>query len=468
MNTYQRKIAGLFLLLSCLFTSSCEKALDTKNNYRQGLSETATGCQAILDNYAVMNTGYPSDGEVSADDYYVIDASYLQANISETEKSLYVWAANAIRPKADPQWQSPYYVVYNANLVLESLEKLKSTTAQTTLDGIRGQALFFRAYAFWHLAQLYAKPYASSTANTDLGIPLYFSSDVNGSYSKKSTMQETYNRITQDLQEALALLPNTATTPARPSKTAAYAMLARVYLSMEDYTSALNNANAALLLKSTLLTFTSLNTTSATPFTRYNTEVIFHSLMVPVQILNPGTAGNNTAKINLSIVNSYAINDLRKTIFLKQNTGPELGTYRFSGNYEPSVSSTLFNGLAVDEMYLIRAECYARTGNATLAMTDLNTLLRTRFSGTYVNLTAATPAEALGIILTERRKELLMRGQRWTDLRRLNKDTNYARTLSRTINGITYTLPPNDLRYTLLIPDEVIIKSNGIVQQNNR
>jgi len=60
----------------------------------------------------------------------------------------------------------------------------------------------------------------------------------------------------------------------------------------------------------------------------------------------------------------------------------------------------------------------------------------------------------------------MMRGQRWTDLKRLNKDSRFAVTLSRTVQGTTYTLPPNDPRYALLIPSEVILNSS--MPQNAR
>jgi len=83
-----------------------------------------------------------------------------------------------------------------------------------------------------------------------------------------------------------------------------------------------------------------------------------------------------------------------------------------------------------------------------------------------VDMTASSANDALVKVLTERRKELLMRGTRWTDLRRLNKDTQFAKTLSRTVVGATHTLPPNDPRYTLLIPQEVI--TNSALEQNNR
>ena len=76
------------------------------------------------------------------------------------------------------------------------------------------------------------------------------------------------------------------------------------------------------------------------------------------------------------------------------------------------------------------------------------------------------PPVALAKVLTERRKELLMRGLRWTDLRRLNRDSRFAVTLSRTVQGQEYLLPPGDPRYTLLIPNEVIVNSG--IAQNSR
>lgn len=70
-------------------------------------------------------------------------------------------------------------------------------------------------------------------------------------------------------------------------------------------------------------------------------------------------------------------------------------------------------------------------------------------------MTANSHAEALNIILKERRKELLIRGLRWSDLKRYNRGGANI-TLTRTVNGQTYTLSPNDLRYAVAIPEDII------------
>src|SRR4051794_5490712 len=96
-------------------------------------------------------------------------------------------------------------------------------------------------------------------------------------------------------------------------------------------------------------------------------------------------------------------------------------------------------------------------------MEDVNVLLGQRYRKGFVPLVAANAKQALAIVLQERRKELLFRGLRWTDLRRLSHDIDYAQTITRVIDGTTYTLEPNSFRYTFPIPDD-IIQITGIAQ----
>ena len=137
--------------------------------------------------------------------------------------------------------------------------------------------------------------------------------------------------------------------------------------------------------------------------------------------------------------------------------------FTFKGNYNQSASN-YFSGISTDEIFLIRAESFARKNLITEAMSDLNKLLITRWrSGTYVNMSALNQADALTKILSERRKELLFRGKRWMDLRRLNMDISFAVTLTRNLNGVNFTLPPNDKKYVYPIPKNEV-RLTGLVQ----
>lgn len=122
--------------------------------------------------------------------------------------------------------------------------------------------------------------------------------------------------------------------------------------------------------------------------------------------------------------------------------------------------------VAVDELYLIAAESYAQTGDVTKSMKMLNALLITRWKAeTFIPFVANSKEEALQLIRKERQKELLFRGIRWADLKRYNRDGANI-TLTRTIENKQYSLPPNDPRYAIAIPED-IIKLSGM-SQNHR
>ena len=104
----------------------------------------------------------------------------------------------------------------------------------------------------------------------------------------------------------------------------------------------------------------------------------------------------------------------------------------------------------------MKAECNARLNRTADARDALNLLLENRFrSGTYKTISATDPKELLDLTINERRKELLGRGLRWQDLKRLNKDNRYSRTLTRTIGNTVFTLPANDPKYVFPIPQYI-------------
>lgn len=463
----------ILVILAAMLVSSCKKYLEVNAQSDYVYISKPSDLQLLLDGYILMNTNYPAEQLVSADEYYVTDASLSALSSQPVENMLYIWDKDAIRPinAGNTDWQYAYQRISTVNLVLENVEKLrKGSNADPSLDGIQGAALFYRAYSFWAITQLYAKGYNQSTAQQDAGVALRLTSSINEKLSR-SSVQQTYDQVLNDLKKATALLPDVASTSSRPSKAAAYAMLARVYLSMSDYSSALENASASLAINNKLLNYNQISITSATPFTIFNNEDLFHVVSrSSSSILTPGGGTGGYAKIDPLLYNSYDAKDLRKQIFFKANTGTDAGTYRFSGNYDQTTGTSFFTGLAVDEVYLTRAECYARLGQLSPSLADLNMLLQNRYVNTvtspYIPVTAGSADAALTRILAERKKELVMRGLRWTDLKRLNMDPATAVTLSRTANGTTYTLPPNDLRYVLLIPS--LVTSSGNIPQNPR
>ena len=454
------KINKVLVCIFILTLASCKNDfLEVKPNKALLVPTSLSDFDALLDNNGIMNRGNFL-AIVGSDDLSVTDAAFNSASF--TLKNTYSWNETIYEGEQPNEWLFPYYKVFYSNIVLDGLGKVNETES-IAYKNVKGSALFFRAFAFFELITSFTTTYQKSTAVKELGIPLKLSSDVNEKYTR-GNLQKAYDQVIGDLKLATSLLPVVSTNCYRPNRAAAHALLSKIYLSMSDYESALQEADNSLKINGKLLDYNTmlLNLTSSTvPFPKIlpvnlNPEVLFNA-GIPATLLNAATT-----TVNPEIVNSYAINDLRKAAFLYDRGAGVIG---FKGRYSSSTIS--FTGLTIDEVLLTRAECYARLNKPTEALVDLNLLLVNRFkTGTYQPYTINNTSDILRLILTERRKELLFRGTRWMDLKRLNLDTEYAVTLTRFLNGITYTLLPNSKRYVLPIPDDEIIISG--IEQNLR
>jgi starch-binding outer membrane protein, SusD/RagB family len=436
----------IFLLFIAAAFTACDKNfLDEKPNKALVTPTTLDDLQAMLDNDQYLNNAYPSLQEVASDNFYMLSADY-NALSSPTSRAAYVWSDDMFNDRDDNDWSNPYIAVQYANIVLSVLN---NTTAladqQPRYNSIKGSAHFYRAWAFFWQSQLFAQPYNQSSAATDPGIALRLDPGFSGT-SVRASVEQSFQQIIADAGVALSLLPNTQPYKTRPNKAAAYGLLARVYLAMKNYPLAGLYADSCLQQHNPLLDFNSLNAAAANPVPRLNAEVVFQS-----NITNRAPLSMPSFKVDSNLFNSYHANDLRRTIFFKAT-----GTARyFVGSFYGS--STPFAGITAGEMLLTRAEAAARAGNTNLAMNDVNTLLMKRFrTGLFTPLTASSSNEALLLILRERRKELIGRGLRWMDLRRLNAEPQHAVTITKHVNNVAYTLTPNDKRYTFIIPAKVI------------
>lgn len=440
---YKRYISIFFVALICM---SCEKFLDEKPNKSLTVPKTLDEIQGLFNDATRMNLNLtPSYGESSADDYFVAENTY-NSRPSQFQQ-VYTWSLREYVFKND--WATNYQPVYNSNFALESLEKIARTPQnEYQWNLIKGYALFWRAYCFLNLSWQHAKAYDPDSANLDLGIVLRNSSDFNIP-SVRSSVKESYDKLLADAKEASTLLPANSSHVFLPSKAACYGLLARAYLSMRVYDSAFRYSDLCLTLKDDILDYNSLSLNANLPFPRLNNpETIFYTEMNTLNLNHSSAYGF----IDTVLYSSYSSPDLRKKGFFRQN-----GSYfRFKGSYSGN-SVILFSGLATDEILLIRAEANARKGAISEAMEDLNTLLQKRWDNTvpYLPETANTSEEAIVKIISERRKELLMRGIRWSDIKRLNKEGRNI-TPIRVIGNQQYSLMPNENRYALPLPNDII------------
>lgn len=433
-------------------TLGCKKYLDAKPNKQLATISSLGELQALLDDHTRLNYQTVYAAEAASDDFYLTDQA-LNALSLEGDRRIYNWQRGNQFEGTVNGWYYSYLGIYYGNTVLERLNHIERTSGNTAeWDNIKGQGHYYKGSNLFNAAMVWTLGYDSATANETLGLPLRNSVDFNVP-SIRSSLEATYKQLLDDLKNACRLLAPQQVHVMRPSKAAAYAMLSRAYLMMNRFAEATLYADSALQLKNTLIDYNNINAAVANPFPEYGMEVLHH-----ISIANPAILNQSNATIVDELYNSYAAGDLRKKIFFTQVANRNV----FKGNY--SGQTSLFFGPAVNEMYLNRAEGYARTNRLPLALADLNTLMVKRWDKAiaYVPYNSSDQTTVINWILAERRKELLMRGLRWGDVKRLN-NLGYGIKLERKYNSSGAFLQPKSNSFAMSIP-ETIIELTGIPQ----
>lgn len=456
-----------FVIVVMFSLSACKKQdefLSAIPDSRLAVPATLNDLQLLCQYDLLWNASEPYMLPISAENVFISD-TYL-STIDNFAQNAYKWE-KVIFPSqmAVGDWNNPYKMIQTANIILESLAKIDvSNTDKPKADAIKGTALFYRSWAYFNLLREFSLPYDSATAATQLGVPIRSNSAIEIK-SVRQNEKEGYDLVVSDLTTAIGLLPAKTSQFTLPTVNAAKGFLSRVYLSLGNYSKAFEYADKFLNEFNQLTDFNSITSTGSNSVsTDYLVEDVYHCVMPTSLISLPGSS---QIQIDSAFLASYDSTDLRRTLYfaLRVVTPPPSRWY-FKGSYE-SKKGALYGGIATDEILLNRAECYARMGNNAAALNDLNSLLTKRYkTGTFSPYTTANTANPLLLILRERNKELFMRGLRWSDLRRLNKDPQFAVTLTRKVAGVTYTLSPNDPKYALPIPDNEILLSG--IQQNLR
>lgn len=447
------KTFKMLLLFAAVFIiSSCNHYLDVKPNLNLATPTTVKGLQALLDNERYVVQSYPASGDLASDYFYLEYPDWAGLGM-QYHRGTYIWNEQGALMT---EWTSQFERILTFNIILSEVvnAELGEASEQDRMR-VKGTAHFFRGWSYLQLAQIFAPHYEPGVNDDDWGLPLRTEPDINMP-SKRNTLSETYGLILDDFRKAAGYLPTTLITPTRPSKATVFAALARTYLILGDWEASYQYADSCLQLQGQLIDYKSIDYHNSFPFHLFNKEVLLHTTILSAS----ASFSPARAKVDSVLYNSYHDYDLRRYANYFQNADE---TYSFKGSYtgegNSNRSALLFSGLAIDEVYLSKAESLVRLGKDIDALETLNTLLVNRHDiGWQPYLVTDYDSESLlRLILEEREKSLAFRaGIRWPDLRRLNTDERFAKTLVRDLDGERYTLPPNDLRYTFLIPTEII------------
>ncbi len=447
-----------------------------------------TGCSDYLDNVPKgekIPTTLSDFTELMADEYTNHREDITQASIllndryvSQSYRSYYpLWKANYFwdtsidRVKENKSDETTYYNGYagisTANLILENVETATEATEEARAAAA-AQARFLRASRYLTLVNFYCRPYNAATAATDGGVPVITSADVGAAYTQKS-VQEVYDFILEDLTMAVSDLPEKSENVLYANKAAGYALLARTYLNMGNYTAALQNANEALSRNDTLYDWTAYYDEHKTAIT---SEGVYLSTESPM--------GHDWCENYYFCHGSNSYSGSEPQVSVWRAARFEQGDAMFASRwklrtvgaetYYKGLLSGYYNkgGLTTTEMWLVKAECLAQQGDISQAMEIVNKVRAKHIlPDHYQPWTATTEEEAVKAVIKVKCNALVQTIVPFMDRRRWNQDSRYAETFSKTEDGNDYSLAPDSYMWVMPFPQGAIDNpGNGSIKQN--
>lgn len=370
-----------------------------------------------------------------------------------------------------------YKNIFNYNVVINNVMDIDDAP-DNEKRRLRAEALVGRAMEYLYLVSIYGKAYDPLTAETDLTVPLNLTEDVAELNYQQATVAEVYAQILSDLEHATPDLSESPSTRFRASKSAVHALKSKVYLNMGDYPKSLEEAKTTLEMEDSLVDLTQYglrpgNLRAGRIARLPNRAVVYPELNdnpqnIFIRLSQTAYDLNAFCYVTDELLELYEKDlapgeaDKRRELWYIED---QFLTLNFPG-YTMFVEYVRPNfGLTTMEVMLTAAECHARAGSATdLVEASLlyNRLRRNRIEN-YTDVSFANAEEALVKVLEERRRELGMIGNhRFTDLKRLNLDPRFAKSIVHTADGNTWTLPPNDPRWVFPIPPDARALSPGL------
>ena len=462
-------IYSLFVLLT-MTTVGCDNYIDITPKG----AVTVDSAQQYYELIATpMRAYYPSSFILLSDDQWVKESEILGYESISADGINFTFNEKADRTILPDNnlYENIYSFILRSNLVIDNVDKGQGSQELKTLA--KAEARTFRAFDHFLAVNTFAKAYNPETAASDGGVCIMDRYDLEAT-PVKSTVAEVYNFIINELEQAVPLLEEKPVNIYHPNRAFGYALLAKVYLFHRDWAKAQKAAEQSLKLNSQLADYNLINDAGGTA--RYknfakdgNPEVLSYHWMAgwgsgeQVCLYHYGM-------ISPELKSLFEANDLRYSLFLR-DTGTSITSWFDSGSgaaiWTPAITNLdrftyMSVGLRTAEVYLIMAEALARQNNLTEAANYVSQLRDKRIKGGNGHVDApATQVEMVKMIIDERRKELLFGFNRFFDLKRLNIEPEYQKTITRVfpVQNIseahpqqTYTLKPDSRLYIIPFP----------------
>jgi tetratricopeptide repeat protein len=464
-----KNVTTILAICVVVMLTGCNDYLDIKPKGEK-IPTTVSDYETLLNYESVQKVSdtYPA---YLTDDVFLPDVAEGTAtpglnSVDQSIRNLYLFKKEVFGDAQDDGfWFASYNRIYYYNTVIDNIMNADGSDEQQKLS-IRAEALISRALEYLYLVNGYAKYYDVRTAESDPGVPLILDEDISKKNLVRASVKDVYAQIQSDLQTALPNLPMQAKGNAfRASKAAGYGVLAKMYLYMGNYAEALKAANAVLEMNNSLLDLkkyavvkaqSSIGRTNV-PQDIDNPENIYIKFAPYVYGLSSKVFGSD------ELISLFSEDDMRLQVYFTKNFR-NIPTDKYV--WAPYLRANL--AVSSPEIYLIAAECEAREGSIERAIALINKLRDNRIKNN-TDIVATDRNDALQKVLEERRRELAMSGMvRYIDLKRLNQESQFAKTVTHVTGEGTFRLEPNSPLYVLPIPAKVMRFNKNSMKQNER
>jgi hypothetical protein len=208
---------------------ACEDALIekpyliTQENFYNTKTEAEAGIAAVYPNLRSAFANYYLVTTESSTDIFIARDGWGQ--ISE-----FKGLEGGNRSQTEGFWSNFYRSIRNANIMISSIPN-GSELSDSEKNLYIAEARFLRGFTYFHLVRCYG------------GVPLKTEANLSEINVPRSSVDDVYQIIIDDLIFAENNLPDVPPVPGRGSKWTAKAVLADVYFTLHDNLSARNKAN---------------------------------------------------------------------------------------------------------------------------------------------------------------------------------------------------------------------------------
>ena len=480
---YRIVIIGLIIL-----PLGCSDFLDEVPDNRVSLDNLEKAAQLLTNAY--------SDASYAFTDWMTDNVAYTRGVALRTSHiEAYNWADETTNATEQDTpsffWNSTYNAIAHANEVLAVIDQfeISSEEDEAFKRAVRSEALLTRAYAHFMLVNLFAKHYDAQRSNTDPGIPYVDEPETVflKTYSR-NTVQEVYDRIEEDMLLGIDLVDDSFFANSGKyhfNRNAALAFASRYYLFMGEYDKCIEYSNlllgadpAAFVrdmtseqflnarssidgysqlytspdLPSNLLLMRKISLVQRPDFAHGPTSVLYRDLFAA----NPFPTTTDERENPALVKGENGVFPLRyQSLFQRSSLNSNVGT--------PYHIHIAFRG---EEVLLNRMESYVEQNRINDAIQDMQVLIDRRYSGSSIPLTIELIREAFGVVdnpfvsdkivmdiyvQLERRKEFIVQGLRWFDIKRFELEVEHNQ-----VDGSIIRLDDNDRRKVLQIPASAI------------